>query len=126
MPAIAQPIVSPCATCQSAPMITQAQPMYYQAPMAQMAPMAGSCGCSSGGAYYAEPGCSYDPCCGGPAMVSYGGDCGSCGSCGACGSCDGGCSSCGGGCSNCNAGPPPVDVAPTPSGRPDPGPGPGA
>src|SRR6187200_3277934 len=78
MPAMAQPFMPQCATCPTAPVITQAQPMYYQAPMAGNCGMPNSCG-----ACYAEPGCGYagEAGCGfgGPAMVGYGGDCGSCG-----------------------------------------------
>ena len=48
MPAMAQQFMPQCATCPSQPVMTQAQPMYYQAPMANP--------CS---ACYAEPGCAY-------------------------------------------------------------------
>lgn len=102
MPAMAQPFMPQCATCPNQPMMTQAQPMYYQSPMANPC-----------GACYAEPGCSYagEAGCGGPAMVGYGGDCGSCGSCDSCSSCgSGGCSSCTGGA---------AATAPTPAGAPD-------
>lgn len=110
MPAMAQPFMPQCATCPS-PVMAQAQPMYYQAPMANPC---GACyaepGCAYAGGYAGEVGCGY----GGPAMVGYGGDCGSCGPCGSCDSC----SSCG----NYNAGVP-TGSAPTPMGPPDPAPG---
>jgi hypothetical protein len=116
MPAMAQQFAPQCATCATQPVMTQAQPMYYQAPM----PM--NAGCNTCGACYAEPSCAYSGD-GGPAMAGYGGDCGSCGSCGSCESC----SSCGsGGCSSCNSGAPGGAITPTPTGAPDPGPGPGA
>ncbi len=65
----------------AAPMMTQAQPMYYQA---QPTP-----------AYYGEPSCSYaaqSACgCGSMGAVGYGpcdcNQCGSCNQCGGCGSC---------------------------------------
>jgi hypothetical protein len=95
MPAMAQPFMPQYAAAPN-PMMTQAQPMYYQAPMANPC-----------GACYVEPGCGYaEASCGGPAMVGYGGDCGPCGSCGPCDACgSGGCSGAAG--------------SPTPAGAPD-------
>src|SRR5215212_334297 len=52
MPAMAQQFAPQCATCQNQPVMAQAQPMYYQAPMqTQMINPCGAC--------YAEPGCAY-------------------------------------------------------------------
>ncbi len=104
MPAMMQPM-SACATCPSTPVITQAQPMYFQAPMQAAMPTAACCAPEPGCAYMGEAGCGY-----GPAMVGYGGDC--CNSCDSCG---------GGGCSNCNSGVPaysgaPASGVPTPAG----------
>src|SRR5256885_15946245 len=84
------------------PVITQAQPMYYQQP-----PMQNTCcepSCAYGGGYAGETGCGCPSagCCSyGPAM-----DCGSCSPCGSCGTCNtcgtcGSCSSCGSGSSGC-------------------------
>jgi hypothetical protein len=118
MPAMAQPFMPQCATCPNAPVMAQAQPMYYQAPMANPC---GACyaepGCAYAGGYAGEVGCG----CSGPAMVGYGGDCGSCGSCGSCDSC-GSCGS--GGCSSCSGGAP-AATSPTPAPErfQDPGPG---
>jgi hypothetical protein len=102
---------------QAMPMMSQAQPMYYQSPMptccaapeascacappcGACAPPCGGCNTCGGGGYgggYMEPGC------GGPYMgnACYGPmmECGSCGGCG-------GCSTCNSGCSNCDAGAP--------------------